>query len=77
VIRLKRQLLPEQVAQLDTEFRPLIKSGHITQTGALDAENEHPDLPRLQFHYSKRAFGLLRRMIDRINHFPEASPTSP
>jgi len=77
VIRLKRQLLPEQVAQLDTEFRPLIKSGHITQTGALESENEHPDLPRLQFHYSKRAFGLLRRMIDRINHFPEASPTSP
>ena len=76
VIRLKRQLLPEQVAQLDTEFRPLIKSGHITQTGALDGENEHHDLPRLQFHYSKRAFGLLRRLIDRINHFPEAHSQS-
>jgi uncharacterized protein (TIGR00730 family) len=73
VIRLKRPLAPEQVAQLDHEFRPLIKSGHIAQTGALDAENEHPDLPRLQFHYSKRAFGLLRRMIDRINHFPDAA----
>ena len=77
MIRLKRQLLPEQVAQLDTEFRPLIKSGHITQTGVLDGENEHHDLPRLKFHYSKRAFGLLRRMIDRINHFPETGATSP
>ncbi|MCE9618853.1 MAG: LOG family protein [Planctomycetes bacterium] len=77
VIRLKRPLLPAQVELLDGEFRPLIKSGHITQTGALDAENEHPDLPRLQFHYSKRAFGLLRRLIDRINHFPEDPATLP
>ena len=60
-------ILPVGVAN----FRNIIKSGHIEQTGALEAEGEHPDLPRLRFHFAKRAFGTLRRMIDRINAMPD------
>jgi len=71
VIRLKRPLSAGQVKTLDAEFRNIIKSGHIEQTGALEAEGEHPDLPRLRFHFAKRAFGTLRRMIDRINAMPD------
>jgi uncharacterized protein (TIGR00730 family) len=72
VIRLKRALTDAQVKELDSEFRPLIKSGHMHQTGAHESEQEHPSLPRLRFHFAKRGFGMLRRMIDRINGFPEA-----
>ena len=72
VIRLKRPLLDEQVKQLDEEFRPLIKSGHMHQTGAHESEEDHASLPRLRFHFAKRGFGMLRRMIDRINGFPDA-----
>jgi uncharacterized protein (TIGR00730 family) len=72
VIRLKRPLTDAQVDELDHEFRPLVKSGRIHQTGVLEGEEEHHALPRLKFHFAKRGFGRLRRMIDRINGFPEA-----
>jgi uncharacterized protein (TIGR00730 family) len=72
VIRLKRPLTDAQVAELDREFRPLVKTGSIEQTGVLEGEEEHHTLPRLRFHFAKRGFGMLRRLIDRINGFPEA-----
>lgn len=71
VIRLKRPLSPAQVIQLDHEFRPLVRSGEMTQRGPLDDEDEHPLLPRLVFHHTKRAYGLVRKLIDRINELPE------
>jgi uncharacterized protein (TIGR00730 family) len=72
VIRLKRPLTEAQVAELDAEFRPLVKTGTIHQTGVVEGEEEHHTLPRLRFHFAKRGFGKLRKMIDRINAFPEA-----
>jgi uncharacterized protein (TIGR00730 family) len=71
VLRMKRPLSPAQVDWLDTSFRSIIKSGHIEQTGALEGEQEHHELPRLRFHFAKRGFGTLRRMIDRINGMPD------
>ena len=71
VIRLKRPLTPGQVKQLDAEFRPLVKSGHMSASGPLEGEQEHPHLPRLAFHHSKRAYGLVRKLIDRINGMPD------
>jgi hypothetical protein len=68
---MKRPLSPAQVDWLDTSFRSIIKSGHIEQTGALEGEQEHHELPRLRFHFAKRGFGTLRRMIDRINEMPD------
>jgi len=41
------------------------------QQGPLEGEEEHPHLPRLVFHHTKRAYGLVRRLIDRINELPE------
>ena len=72
VIRLKRPLSHAQVDELDREFRPLVKTGRIEQVGEVEGESEHPGLPRLRFHFAKRGFGMLRRMVDRINGFPEA-----
>jgi hypothetical protein len=72
IIRLKRPLTQAQVDELDREFRPLVKTGRVEQVGEVEGESEHPGLPRLRFHFAKRGFGMLRRMVDRINGFPEA-----
>jgi len=49
-----------------------VKSGTIHQTGVVEGDDEHHTLPRLRFHFAKRGFGSLRKLIDRINAFPEA-----
>lgn len=69
VIRLLTPLSTEQIALLNEEFKPLIKQGQIYSTIALEGEDDHLSLPRLAFEHTRRAFGLLRIMIDRINAF--------
>lgn len=72
VIRLKRPLAEKDVARLTEEFAVLIKPadgkpGKIVQRDAFSVEQDHLDLPRLTFHHTRRGFGLIRKMIDRIN----------
>ena len=67
VIRLRRPISEADVKRLEEEFRPLIKSGGMTLRGAYDVEDDHLDLPRLAFTHTRSKFGLVRRLIDRIN----------
>lgn len=70
VIRLKKPLKPELVEQLEQEFKVLIKTGSMTQRIAnnpLEGEADNLDLPRLVFTHTKHKYGLIRRLIDRIN----------
>lgn len=67
VIRLNGHLRDEDVALLNDEFAVLVKSGRITQGSALDGEDDHRHLPRLIFHHTRHKYGLIRRLIDRIN----------
>lgn len=68
VVRLKGRLQDEDVARLEQEFRPLIKTGGMVQhAGPLEGEDGLPHLPRLAFHHTKSKFGMLRTLIDRIN----------
>lgn len=69
VLRIKSPLSGDQLARLNEEFGVLVKSGSIEQVhGSLDEEyGDYPDLYRLKFHHTRRAFGLVRAMIDRIN----------
>lgn len=70
VLRIQRPLTDEQVDTLSDDFAVLIKSGRITQSGPLPEERKaYPALPRLQFHSTKRDYGTLRAMIDRINQY--------
>jgi hypothetical protein len=70
VIRVRRPLRGEQVEALEEEFGPIIKSGKLRQRGPLDEEEgEAPGLPRLVFHHNRGKFGVIRRLIDRINQF--------
>lgn len=67
VIRTKRRLKDDDVRRLADEFKILIKSGTIAQRGPLEAEDDHRDLPRLVFTHTRYKYGLVRRLIDRIN----------
>ena len=69
VIRLKHRLSDADVASLNDEFAVLVKSGSIIQRGAYDEERDHLDMPRLAFQHTRHHFGLVRRLIDRINSF--------
>ena len=69
VLRMKRPLTTMQVEALNREYTDLIKDGSIEQGGPLKAEREHLDLPRLKWHSTKRAYGRLRQLIDRVNDF--------
>lgn len=73
IIRLRAPLRPDEVEALNAEFGTLVKSGRIVQRDALPEESgEHADLPRLVFTHTRRQFGLVRTLIDRINSFEPA-----
>ncbi|MFO0874737.1 MAG: LOG family protein [Phycisphaerales bacterium] len=69
VLRLREPLAPAQVAALDAEFAPLVESGRFEQGAALPEETDHLGLPRLHFHHTRRQYGLVRALIDRVNSF--------
>ncbi len=69
VIRLKGRLSDRQVEALNKEFAGVVKAGAIQQRGPYDVESEWPDLPRVAFTHTRRQFGMIRRLIDRINEF--------
>jgi uncharacterized protein (TIGR00730 family) len=74
VIRLMGRLREEDVGRLNDEFAVLVKSGAMVQSGPLEGEDDHPHLPRLTFQHTRHKYGLLRKLIDRINSCePETS----
>lgn len=72
VIRIQRPLDPGDVARLNEEFASLVRSGSITQRGPLEVETDHLDLPRIVLTHTRRQYGLVRRLIDRINDLEPA-----
>ena len=72
VIRLNHRLRDEDVKQLEREFAVLIKRGGMEQRGPLPVELEHTDKPRLVFTHTKHKFGLVRKLIDRVNELDPA-----
>ncbi len=73
VIRLNRPLSGAQVEVLNQEFPMLLTEGRIEQGGALESETDHLDLPRLVFNHTRRNYGFLRALIDRVNTFAPAA----
>jgi len=71
VMRLRRPLTDEQVASLNETFARLVEpGGRIEQGGPLKEErDENPELTRLTWPSTKRAYGLLRRLIDKVNAY--------
>ncbi|MCC6429121.1 MAG: LOG family protein [Phycisphaerales bacterium] len=78
VIRLKNPLRPDDIARLADEFKIIIKSGGMNLRGPHIEEDEWPQLPRLSFHHTRSKFGVIRKLIDRINGFePDNQPWTP
>ncbi|SRR6056297_429714 len=74
VFRLKQSLSAEILEAINTRFADILVEGKFEQMDALpeeSAETELADLPRLVFHFDRRALGRLRMLIDFIND-PEA-----
>lgn len=73
VIRVQRRLSDASLHTLNSEFARLVKSGKIEQRGPLPQEEDHLHLPRLAFTHTRRDFGTVRRLIDRINDLDGAA----
>jgi uncharacterized protein (TIGR00730 family) len=74
VLRLKKELTEQQLAELTSGFGDILKSGEIEQRGPFKAESNEPELDhlsRLVFHFNRRSHGRLRMMIDQINGRPD------
>ncbi|MEC9372503.1 MAG: LOG family protein [Planctomycetota bacterium] len=69
VIRIRHRLRDDDIDRLNDEFAILVKTGRITQRGAFDIETDFLDLPRITFTHTRHKYGLVRRLIDRINEF--------
>lgn len=74
VIRIREPLRDEAVERLNDEFGSLVREGRIRQTAALAEESDHIELPRIVFHHTRRQWGLVRLLIDRINDLEPADP---
>ncbi|MCH2133679.1 MAG: TIGR00730 family Rossman fold protein [Phycisphaerales bacterium] len=70
VIRLSRPLTDEQVEALNTEFADVVDAGRMSLSGPLRGETDHLDLPRLGFVHTRRDWGRMRQLVDRINDLP-------
>jgi uncharacterized protein (TIGR00730 family) len=73
VLRLDAPLSSEQLRQLAREFSPLLQSGTMHQGDSLDGDDAPTGTPRIWFHHNRRLFGLIRRLIDRINTLPHSA----
>lgn len=70
IIRLNEAITEEAVAALNLSFAEIVKSGTIVQRGALEEEDDEPELSKLSrivFRHRRRDFGLLRQLIDAVN----------
>jgi uncharacterized protein (TIGR00730 family) len=70
VFRLNEKLAPELLADINAHFPDILASGEFEQTSALPVEKDESDLadlPRLVFHFNRRALGRLRQLIDALN----------
>ncbi len=70
VLRILNRLTETAVAELNQEFKDIIKDGEIVQCGALEEEyleEDLNDMPRLLLRHRRRDFGRLRMLIDAIN----------
>lgn len=70
ILRLHREPSTELIERLNDEFSDVLESGRIekAETHRLEADDAHlADLPRLAFHFNRRAVGRLREMVDLLN----------
>jgi len=71
IMRLSCPLSAESLELLNSTFGGILKSGSIVPVKPTEreiAEGDHPDLPRIGFHFNRKEFGRLYAMIHTINN---------
>ena len=74
VFRLKEKLTDEKLASIQDNYSDILVDATFEQRSALAEESGEPDLadmPRLVFHFNRRALGRLRMLIDCVNGRPD------
>jgi len=77
VIRMMALLTDAAVERLNVEFEDIVTSGTMEQRGALEAEEDEPELAglsRLVFRHKRQKFGRLRQLIDAVNRSERVEP---
>ncbi len=69
VLRIRHPLTDQQLMQINLDFAGLVQSGHIHQGSAYGIEDDHLELTRIAFHHTRRGYGTVRRLIDRLNDY--------
>jgi len=70
IIRICHRLSKRAIADLNHQFKDIVREGEIKQGGALRQEKNEPEiweLPRLILTPYRRSFGRFRQLIDAIN----------
>ncbi|MEE2906794.1 MAG: LOG family protein [Planctomycetota bacterium] len=70
VIRLSQPLTDAQADSLNDEFNDVVDGGQMELSGPLRGETDHLDLQRLGFVHTRRDWGRMRQLVDRINALP-------
>jgi hypothetical protein len=79
VMRLLHEPTDEQLAELNEGFGHLLNGGAIERTTPLPVEIDDGDrveLPRIRLEFSRRHIGQVRELIDAVNGFAPAQPSS-
>jgi len=74
VLRLSRELTPDELTELNERFSGILTSGQIETVDAHAHEADEIDawpLPRISLAFNRRDIGRLREMIDAINSFDD------
>ncbi|MEM0983618.1 MAG: TIGR00730 family Rossman fold protein [Planctomycetota bacterium] len=70
IIRMKSQLSEESIEILNQEFASLVKKGKIRHREPHELESVALDLPRISFVHTRYHYGMVRKLIDRLNELP-------
>ena len=71
VLRLTSELTAAELTLIERDFKKdLCERETFRPTTAHEDEDDHRELPRLAFHFNRRAWSRLRAMIDVINGAP-------
>ncbi len=76
VMRLKRRIDDDELAELTGQFADIIEDGEIERIEATSSETrdgDHPNLDRIAFQFNRHGFARLRVLINALNN---ATPTS-
>jgi hypothetical protein len=81
VLRIRQAPTPEQLGHLNETFADIVVDGEITviePTPAEIADEDALDCARVSFHFDRRHYGRLRKLVDALNDLvPTAGRVSP